>query len=41
MHTTSNGSATMVSPLSENMTMMVKSSATSVIGLIGGMNSGN
>ena len=37
MRTTSSGSCTMVSPLSENMTTMVKSSATSVIGLIVGM----
>ena len=38
MRTTSSGSCTIVSPLSENITTMVKSSATSVIGLIRGMN---
>ena len=38
MRTTSSGSCTMFSPLSENITTMVKSSATSVIGLIFGMN---
>ena len=37
IRTTSSGSCTMVSPLSENITTMVKSSATSVIGLIRGM----
>ena len=34
----SSGSCTMVSPLSENITMIVKSNATSVMGLIRGMN---
>ncbi len=38
MRTTSSGSLMMNSPLSENMTTMVKSSAISVIGLIFGMN---
>jgi len=38
MRMTSNGSCTMYSPLSENITRMVKSSAMSVIGLILGMN---
>ena len=38
MRTTSSGSCTMVSPLSENITTMVKSRATSVMGLIRGMN---
>ena len=37
MRTTSSGMRTMLSPLSENITTMVKSSATSVIGLIFGM----
>ena len=39
MRTTSSGSCTMISPLSENITTMVKSSAISVIGLMRGMNS--
>ncbi len=37
--TTSMGSSTIYSPLSENMTNMVKSKAINVIGLILGMNS--
>ena len=37
MRTTSSGSCTIVSPLSENMTTMVNSSAMSVIGLMRGM----
>ena len=35
--TTSSGICTMTSPLSENMTSMVNSSATKVMGLIFGM----
>ncbi len=38
MRTTSNGSSTIFSPLSENIATMVKSSATSVSGLSFGMN---
>ena len=38
IRTTSSGILTMYSPLSENMTMMVKSRAIKVIGLIRGMN---
>jgi len=36
--TTSSGSATILSPFSENMTTTVKRSATSVMGLSFGMN---
>ena len=38
IRTTSSGSATMFSPLIENMTTIVNSRAISVIGLIRGMN---
>ena len=38
MRSTSSGSRTMFSPLSENITTMVKSSDTSVMGLIAGIN---
>ena len=37
--TTSSGSCTMISPLSENITRMVNSSAIRVMGLMRGMNS--